>query len=333
MTISLSQQSYTDFEQALYAQAQYPDSADGMDLLLQQPAWFATGYTREVELRQGLRLQILDFRLCDRCETTLPDQEGAISFHFHLSGEHQDACTEVSNLEYALYGSGLAPKHTLISPDRYPALEVIVDMEPESFVSFIGQGGELPLEFQHLIQPADQTHYTRVGTISPAMQGILWQIIRCPYLGLHKRMYLEGKALEVAALVLEEEREVQQGRQPLLSLKSDCVDRIHRAREILMQNLHQPPSLMELARQVGLNDYSLKCGFKQVFGKTVFGYLHDYRMEQASQLLMSGEMKVEEVAAAIGFESRSYFSIAFRKKFGITPKTYQMQCRTGGRQI
>ncbi len=138
MTISLSQQSYTDFEQALYAQAQYPDSTDSMDLLLQQPAWFATGYTREVELRQGLRLQILDFRLCDRCETTLPDQEGAISFHFHLSGEHQDACTEVSNLEYALYGSGLAPKHTLISPDRYPALEVIVEMEPESFVSFIG---------------------------------------------------------------------------------------------------------------------------------------------------------------------------------------------------
>jgi AraC-like DNA-binding protein len=206
-------------------------------------------------------------------------------------------------------------------------------MEPEMLVSFIGRGGELPVEFQHLIRQSWQKHYTRVGTTTPAMQRILWQIIRCPYQGLHKRMYLEGKALEVAALVLEEEQEIQQGRRSFLDLKPDYVDRIHHAREILRQNLHQPPSLMELARRVGLNDYSLKCGFKQVFGKTVFGYLHDYRMEQASQLLMSGEMKVEEVAEAIGFESRSYFSSAFRKKFGITPKTYQMQCRTRGRQI
>jgi AraC-like DNA-binding protein len=84
--------------------------------------------------------------------------------------------------------------------------------------------------------------------------------------------------------VLEDEKEVQQGRKSLQALKPDYIDRIYRAREILLQNLHQPLSLTDLAQQVQLNDYSLKCGFRQVFGKTVFGYLHDYRMKQASQL-------------------------------------------------
>lgn len=326
----MSEQTYADFVEELHSQAQYPDPVDETDMLLQQPTWFAEGYTREIELRQGMALHVIDLRLCDRCETTFTEKnEVDLSFHFHLSGEHLDACTEVSNLKYALYGSGLAPQHTAISPNRYPALEVIVDMEPEVLVSFIGKGGELPVEFQHLIQHSDQTYYTRVGTTSPVMQRILQQIICCPYQGLHKRMYLEGKALEVAALVLEEEREVQQGCGSFSDLKPDYVDRIHWAREILRQNLHQPPSLMELARQVGLNDYSLKCGFKQVFGKTVFGYLHDYRMEQARQLLASGEMKVEEVAQIVGYRDRSAFSKAFGRIFGVSPKNYRQFAHRG----
>jgi AraC-like DNA-binding protein len=322
MTLSMSEQAYVDFVEELSYQAQHPDPADRMDVLMLYPLWFAEGHLREIELRQGLTLEILDFRLCDRCETTFSEREWNLSFHFHLLGEHQDAYTEVGNLEYAIYGKGLVPKHTLISPDQYPALEVIVHMKPEVLVSFIGKDGELPTEFQHLICQFKQKYYARVGTATPAMQRILWQIIRCPYRGLHKRMYLEGKALEVAALVLEEEQEIQQGRESFLDLKPDYVDRIHRAREILRQNLHQPPSLMELARQVGLNDYSLKRGFKQVFGKTVFGYLHDYRMEQASQLLMSGEMKVIEVMQQVGFGDRKYFAAAFRKKFGVSPRDY-----------
>jgi AraC-like DNA-binding protein len=329
MTISMSEQAHADFVEELHSQAQYPDPADEMDLLLPQLTWFAEGYTREIELRQGITLHIIDLHLCDRCETPFSEREWNVSFHFHLSGEHLDDSTEVGNLEYALYGSGLAPKHTLICPDQYPALEVIVYMEPEVLVSFIGRGGELPAEFQHLIRTSEQKHYTRVSITSPAMQRVLWQIIRCPYQGLHKRMYLEGKALEVAALVLEEEREVQQGQGSFSDLKPDYIDRLHRAREILRQNLHQPPSLMELARQVGLNDYSLKCGFKQVFGKTVFGYLHDYRMEQARQLLTSGEMKVEEVAQIVGYRDRSAFSKAFGRIFGVSPKNYRQFAQRG----
>ncbi len=53
----------------------------------------------------------------------------------------------------------------------------------------------------------------------------------------------------------------------------------------MLRNISNPPSLIELARQVGINECTLKRGFRQIFGNTMFGYLHDYRMEQARQLL------------------------------------------------
>ncbi|MEM6612988.1 MAG: AraC family transcriptional regulator, partial [Cyanobacteria bacterium P01_C01_bin.72] len=89
-----------------------------------------------------------------------------------------------------------------------------------------------------------------------------------------------------------------------------------------IDNLENPPSLIELARQVGLNDFKLKRGFREEFGQSAFKYLHDYRLEQAKHLLAQGEMKVQEVALRVGFESRSYFAIAFRKKYGVNPKQY-----------
>jgi AraC family transcriptional regulator, transcriptional activator of the genes for pyochelin and ferripyochelin receptors len=94
-----------------------------------------------------------------------------------------------------------------------------------------------------------------------------------------------------------------------------------------MQNLDNPPSLLDLARQVGLNDRKLKQRFHQVFHTTPFAYLRDYRLERAQQLLMDSEQSIEQVAKAVGYADRSRFAVAFRKKFGVNPKTYQLQHR------
>lgn len=73
---------------------------------------------------------------------------------------------------------------------------------------------------------------------------------------------------------------------------------------------------------VGLNDCTLKRGFRQVFHTTAFGYLHHQRLEKAGQLLAIGEMSIGEVARAVGFADRSYFAAAFRKQYGVNPSVY-----------
>ena len=113
----------------------------------------------------------------------------------------------------------------------------------------------------------------------------------------------------------------------LVNLKKNDVERIYQARDILIKDITNPPSLIELAKQVELNDRKLKQGFRQIFGTTVFGYLHDYRLEKACQFLMEGRMNVAQVSYAVGFANRGYFAAVFRKKFGMNPSDYQAQWR------
>jgi len=185
----------------------------------------------------------------------------------------------------------------------------------------------LPKSLQYLIEADSiQPFHQNLGRTSPDMVRVLQQIVDCPYQGLVQQLFLEGKALELLALQFAQWAESQPSINSTVSLKPDDVERLHVASRILIQRASDPPSLLELARQVGLNDRKLKQGFLQVFGTTVFGYLHDYRLQRSQQLLESGEMSVTEVAHIIGYASLPSFSKAFRKKFGHSPLAYMTQC-------
>lgn len=155
------------------------------------------------------------------------------------------------------------------------------------------------------------------------MQRALQDILCCPFEGLEKRILLESRALELMARVFAQVKQTDQASNGWVAFKSDDIDRIHHAREILMQRLSDPPSLLDLARQVGLNDRKLKQGFRVCFGTTAFGYLHDRRMEQARSLLVETDLSVTEVAHRVGYGNLSAFSKAFHKQFGIKPKAMQ----------
>ncbi|MEM1311458.1 MAG: AraC family transcriptional regulator [Cyanobacteria bacterium P01_H01_bin.153] len=159
------------------------------------------------------------------------------------------------------------------------------------------------------------------------MNALLQQILQCPYTGLTQRMYLESKAIELLALLMEEEADIHRDKAQANLPGLDRRDRIQYAQEILMNNLTNPPSLMELARQVGLCDCNLKRGFKETFGTSVFGYLRDRRLERAQQLLLDPWMTVTEAARTVGYESRSAFTTAFKQKYGVSPKAYRTSAR------
>lgn len=338
MTITISDQAFLELLQETFESSQHPDT-DSFDVIWKYPQPLGQGYIRQIQLREGLTLEIIDCRLHERLIIELPERPNWLTYHFHLFGQHEDKHTVVGNKEYALYGSGLAPKETNDGSEQQ-ALEVTVCIHPETLCSFIGDTtGQLPTELQPLVRPIEQEYYTRVAAVTLTMETVLWQILQCPYRSITKRMYLESKALELASLVLEQESEIQMGgyatshgdaertyrlgERDMQPLNPKALEQIHYARTLLLQNLHNPPSLVDLARQAKLNEYTLKRGFRQVFGTTVFGYLHDYRLEQARQLLETGNMNVVKVAQTVGFASRSYFATAFKKKFGLNPKNYQ----------
>lgn len=104
-----------------------------------------------------------------------------------------------------------------------------------------------------------------------------------------------------------------------IKFSSDDIKRIQKAKDILISDIENPPTIMDLSRRVGINSSKLKIGFKRIFGLTIFSYLTNYRMNKAYQLLQGKEMNVTEVAFLVGYSSLSKFTIAFRKKFGFNP--------------
>jgi len=156
--------------------------------------------------------------------------------------------------------------------------------------------------------------------ITPAMQHIINAIIGCTKTGMYKRMFLEAKVIEL--LLLQLEQFATHDCNVFCSLKPADVEKMYYAKEIILKQLHNPCSLIDLARQVGTNEFTLKKGFKEVFGTTVFGMVAEVKMEQARQLLLSGEKNIAEVSELSGYKHQGHFTKAFKKKFGVPPRLY-----------
>ena len=103
------------------------------------------------------------------------------------------------------------------------------------------------------------------------------------------------------------------------------------ARELLLDRLDAPPSLLELSHMVHMNDCKLKRGFKQCYGKTVYEFIRDQRFDKAFSLLEQGKCNVSETAFALGYTNVSHFSEGFQKRFGILPRMLSKNQNGGGR--
>lgn len=153
--------------------------------------------------------------------------------------------------------------------------------------------------------------------LTPELTVIAHQVLNCPFEGSAKRLFMESKALEILALQLGALS--PSGLRETEAPNKAERERLEEARRILDDEYSDPPSLVTLARRVGLNDFKLKRGFRTLFETTVFGYVRRVRMEKALAMLQIGALNVSEVATASGYACFGHFSVAFRKRFGIAP--------------
>lgn len=153
----------------------------------------------------------------------------------------------------------------------------------------------------------------------PAMYGIINEMKEAPYTGYLKGVYLEAKAIELFLLQvkqLDQQTAIKQS-----PLKPGDIERLHAVKDYINLNYDQPCSITGLARMTGINQMKLKSGFKELFHTTVFGYLSHVRMQEARRLLLDEKLYVNEVADRIGYKHAHHFTAAFRKKFGILPRS------------
>jgi AraC-like DNA-binding protein len=154
--------------------------------------------------------------------------------------------------------------------------------------------------------------------LNPIMHSILKEIRLCSEECPIKCIFIESKILSLLHLIFES-LQIKKVKEVVgVGLSPEDIQKLRAAKVYIVQNIDKNYTLIELAHQVGLNDFKLKKGFKQLFGSTVFTYRHTMRMEKAKDMLQSG-FQVNQVSEEIGYKHPHHFSVAFKGYFNVLP--------------
>lgn len=92
---------------------------------------------------------------------------------------------------------------------------------------------------------------------------------------------------------------------------------------IIHEQYHQQLSLESIAKAMHFTPNYVGTVFKTMRKKSINSYLMQVRMDKACELLRESGSTVNEIAAACGFGSITYFHSCFKKRYGITPGEYR----------
>jgi len=246
-----------------------------------------------------------------------------VRLHFGLQGSYDFRMAQL-NSSFSLSGH-----HNNIMYSKGLELEVFnkskrietfgVNFNTDTFIE-IGQNGNDPLKrfTESVINKHNAILSPNWKNNNFKIQQVIQEIINCAYTDELRNLFLLSKSIEL--LVLQADLYEQQADNQFIKLERDKRKLIE-AKELLTAKLSNPPTIIELSKLVGINEYKLKKGFKELFGTTIFGYIHASRMSLAKRLLLGTDKSAKEIAYETGYTSPQYFSNAFKKQFGVTPNS------------
>lgn len=288
---------------------------------------FGQGLVERISLRHGVEISIWTMELLHDLEITCQMEEACFEILYCAAGQ-------------ASYGDYENGSHSIIKGDEYgcwlnhgsrswvhfsaghPWRSISVCYEEsfiESFLEMALAEGEAPK-----VKSILQSHHKGSGGryyCSPDVELAFYQIMHCSHQGIARLLFMESKAMELFSYCIQDKLALPRGKNDRLFSQQDCI-KLEQAKRIIVENMVEPLSIEQLSRDVNLNTYKLKVGFKKIWGTTVFGYLRHMRMEKARLLLADENKSVMEVALEVGYSNPSHFSAAFRSKYGLNPHEY-----------
>ncbi len=109
----------------------------------------------------------------------------------------------------------------------------------------------------------------------------------------------------------------------LAEYQFELTETIRKIHDQLLQHMEQRITIEELSRQYLINPTTLKNVFKSVYGTSIAAHIKEHRMRQAARMLIESNLNIAEIAQAVGYDSQSKFTAAFKTYFKILPKEYR----------
>jgi AraC-like DNA-binding protein len=247
-----------------------------------------------------------------------------IQFHFSLKA---DSVLTFNNSDYRLIIEDMNYL-TLYNPEKELPLNIQVGnnaaiicilISINKFHKLFSNYGEKNIPF--LNSDNNNQKYYKNNDINNRMLLVLIEILKKESDSMTKKLYLKGKIYELFSLIFEKEAQVSNDQCPFI-INDSQLKNIKLAKDIILNEFSDPPTLQQLAQRTKLSLRKLKTGFKEIYGQPVFKYLLDYKMTLAKDLLLEGSYNVNEVSLKLGYSTASHFIAAFKKNTGFTPKYY-----------
>ena len=96
-------------------------------------------------------------------------------------------------------------------------------------------------------------------------------------------------------------------------------------RQYIDMHYKEDISLQSVAEEMNYSDAYFCKIFKQCFDKSFIGYLTEYRLERAKQLLADVRINVKDISVNVGYRDSNYFAKVFKRAMGSTPTEYRME--------
>lgn len=267
---------------------------------------------------------IIDYKNIGRIKSV--NNSDLVRLHFGLQGSYQFNYSQLGS-SFDLTGS----HNNLMYSDGFEIevenkskrIETFgINFTTESFIE-IAQNGNEPLKrfVDKVLRNENSILSNQWKTNNFKIQQVINEILDSPYQEQLKDLFLLSKSIEL--LVLQADLYQQNQNNVFIKTAKDR-DKFVDAKELLTSRMDNPPTIIELSKLVGINEYKLKKGFKELFGTTIFGYIHKSRMSLAKKLLLETDKSAKEIAYEIGYNSPQYFSTAFKKQYGVSPNSVRV---------
>lgn len=112
---------------------------------------------------------------------------------------------------------------------------------------------------------------------------------------------------------------------PETDLQTRAVDEVIR---IIGKEYDRELSLEYLAGKVHLSTSYMSNIFKKQTGESVVKFINRIRMEKAKEFLCQENYKIVDIYRMVGFSDASYFGVAFKNHYGLTPSQFRAKVRS-----
>jgi AraC-like DNA-binding protein len=228
-----------------------------------------------------------------------------------------------ANFINAGISANLSPKnfHQVFVPENEYLLgmgcsfiNVHIEVDKNYYVNLLSEDESWSAQVRETILN-NQLYYPGQFALSMPMMQTIHDIFNSPLSGSLKKLLIEAKVHELIALQLNSSLT----HQPVKKTKNR--DLFFNIQSYLDQNYLKDHSLKSITKQFGINEFTLKKGFKDNFNTTVFDYILVKRLENARELLLYTDKTIQQIASITGYKYPNHFCTAFKKRFGVTPAT------------